>query len=105
MHISLAFEPPYKNRQTGLLLELFRKPFYFSHCHRASDRQEPFQPTLPLPPGGAPWGHHTHKVHTVLSQPVEALEEEEESEEGHKTGAEVIPEDCEGKAGLGHCIP
>lgn len=47
----------------------------------------------------------THKVHPVFRQPVEALEEEQECEKGHKTGAEVIPEDCEGKAGLGHCIP
>lgn len=47
----------------------------------------------------------THKVHTVLSQPVKTLEEEEESEEGNKAGAEVIPKDSEGQTRLSDGIP
>lgn len=37
----------------------------------------------------------THKVHPVFSQPVEALKEEQEGEEGDKAGWEVIPKDSE----------
>lgn len=46
-----------------------------------------------------------HKVHPVLSKPVEALEEQEESEEGHKAGTEVISEDGEGQASFRDRIP
>lgn len=38
----------------------------------------------------------TYKVYSVFGQPVEALEEEQQSEKGHKTGREVVPEDCKG---------
>ena len=47
----------------------------------------------------------THKVHTVLSQPVETLEEEKESEECNKAGAEVVPKDSEGQTSLSDGIP
>lgn len=47
----------------------------------------------------------THKVHPVLSQPVKALEEEQESEEGDKARGEVVPEHSEGQARLGHSVP
>lgn len=36
---------------------------------------------------------------------MEAFEEEEEGEEGHETGAEVVTEDGEGQAGLGDGVP
>lgn len=48
---------------------------------------------------------NTHKVHPVLSQPVEALKEKQEGEEGYEAGGEVIPEHSECQARLGHCIP
>lgn len=47
----------------------------------------------------------THKVHTVLSQPVKALEEEKESEECHKAGAKVIPKNSEGQTSLSDSVP
>lgn len=47
----------------------------------------------------------THKVHTVLSQPVKTLEEEKESEECNKAGAEVVPKDGEGQTSLSDSIP
>ena len=47
----------------------------------------------------------THKVHPVLSQPVEALKEEQEGEEGNKARGEVIPENSECQARLCHCVP
>lgn len=46
-----------------------------------------------------------HKVHPILSEPVEALEEEKEGEKGHKTGTEVISEDSEGQTSFRDCIP
>lgn len=42
------------------------------------------------------WIMFTYKVHSVFSQPMEALEEEQQSEKGHKTGGKVVPEDCKG---------
>lgn len=42
-----------------------------------------------------------HEVHTVVSQPVEGLEEQQHREQSHKLGREVIPEHSEGQAGLG----
>ena len=36
---------------------------------------------------------------------MEALEEEEEGEEGDEARAEVVPEDGEGQAGLRHSVP
>lgn len=48
---------------------------------------------------------NTHKVHPVLSQPVEALKEKQEGEEGYKAGGEVIPEHSECQARLGHRVP
>lgn len=47
----------------------------------------------------------THKVHPVLSQPVEALKEEQEGEEGDKARGEVIPKNSECQARLCHCVP
>ena len=47
----------------------------------------------------------THKVHPVLGQPVEALKEEEEGEEGDEAGGEVIPEHSEGQTGLSDSVP
>ena len=47
----------------------------------------------------------THKIHTVLSQPVKTLEEEKESEERNKAGAEVIPKNSEGQTSLSDSIP
>ena len=47
----------------------------------------------------------THKVHAVLGQPVEALEEEQQREEGHEARGEVVPEHGEGQAGLRHGVP
>lgn len=47
----------------------------------------------------------THKIHAVLSQPVETLEEEEEGEERNKAGAEVIPKDREGQTSLSDRVP
>lgn len=47
----------------------------------------------------------THKVHPVFCQPVKALEEEQEGEEGNKAGGEVVPEHSECQARLGHCVP
>lgn len=47
----------------------------------------------------------THKVHPVLSQPVEALKEEQEGEEGDKARGEVVPEHSERQARLGHRVP
>lgn len=47
----------------------------------------------------------THKVHPVLGQPVEALEEEQEGEEGDKARGEVVPEHGECQARLGHRVP
>lgn len=47
----------------------------------------------------------THKVHPVLSQPVEALKEEQEGEEGDKARGEVIPKHSECQACLCHCVP
>lgn len=47
----------------------------------------------------------THKVHTVFSQPVKTLEEEKESEECNKAGAEVVPKDGEGQTSLSDRIP
>lgn len=38
----------------------------------------------------------TYKVHSVFSQPVKALEEEQQREKGHKAGRKVVPEDCKG---------
>lgn len=50
-------------------------------------------------------GAALHKVHTVLSQPMETLEEEEESKERHKTRTEVIPKNSEGQTGFGDSVP
>ena len=36
---------------------------------------------------------------------MEALEEEQQGEEGHEAGAEVVAEDGEGQAGLGDGVP
>lgn len=36
---------------------------------------------------------------------MEALEEEQQGEEGHKAWGEVVPEDGEGQARLGHGVP
>lgn len=47
----------------------------------------------------------THKVHPVFSQPVEALEEEQECEEGDEARGEVVPEHSECQARLGHSVP
>lgn len=47
----------------------------------------------------------THKVHPVLGQPVEALKEEQECEEGDEARGEVIPENGERQARLSHRIP
>lgn len=47
----------------------------------------------------------THKVHTILSQPMETLEEEEESKERHETRTEVIPKNSEGQTGFGDSVP
>lgn len=47
----------------------------------------------------------THKVHPVFCQPVEALEEEQEGEEGDEAGGEVVPEHSERQARLGHRVP
>lgn len=47
----------------------------------------------------------TYKVHPVLSKPVEALQEEQESEQGYKARGEVIPEHSKGQARLCHRIP
>lgn len=47
----------------------------------------------------------THKVHTVLSQPVKTLEEKKESKERNKAGAEVVPKDGEGQTSLSDSIP
>lgn len=47
----------------------------------------------------------THKVHTVLSQPVKTLEEEKESKESNKAGAEVVPKDGESQTSLSDGIP
>lgn len=49
--------------------------------------------------------HFTHKVHPILSQPVEALQEEQEGEEGDKPRGEIISEHGEGQARLCHCVP
>lgn len=46
-----------------------------------------------------------HKVHTILSQPVETFEEEKKSEECNKAGAEVIPKNGEGQTSLCDSIP
>ncbi len=51
------------------------------------------------------WSLITHKVHSILSQPVKALEEEQEGEEGNKAWGEVIPEHSECQARLGHRVP
>lgn len=45
-----------------------------------------------------------HVVNSVVGEPVEGFEEEQDSEEGHKLRAEVIPEDCEGQTSLRHSI-
>lgn len=47
----------------------------------------------------------THKVHTVLGQPVEALKKKQKGEESNKPGREVISEHSECQARLSHCIP
>lgn len=47
----------------------------------------------------------TYKVHSVLSQPVEALQKQQEGEESNKAGREVISEHSECQARLSHCIP
>lgn len=49
--------------------------------------------------------HVTYKVHAVLGQPVEALEEEQQREERHEAWREVVPEHREGQAGLRHGVP
>lgn len=51
------------------------------------------------------WYRVTYKVHAVLGQPVEALEEEQQREERHKARREVVPEHGEGQAGLCHGVP
>lgn len=38
----------------------------------------------------------THKVYPVFSQPMEALEEKQQGEKGHKARGKIIPEDCKG---------
>ena len=45
-----------------------------------------------------------HIIDPVICQPVECFEEKEHSEQGHKLGTEVIPEDGEGQACLGDSI-
>lgn len=47
----------------------------------------------------------THKVHPVLSQPVEALKKKQKGEESNKAGREVISEHSECQARLRHRIP
>jgi len=36
---------------------------------------------------------------------MEALEEKQQSEKGHKARGKIIPEDCKGQAGLRYGIP
>lgn len=63
-------------------------------------------PGLPAPDSPSPEGASpTHKVHAVLRQPVETLEEEEEGEESHEAGTEVVPKDSKGQTCLGDGIP
>lgn len=73
-------------------------------AHPASPTQRPLHKPAPQPLQKIS-PDPTHKVHTVLSQPVKTLEEEEESEEGNKAGAEVIPKDSEGQTRLSDGIP
>lgn len=47
----------------------------------------------------------THKVHSILSQPVEALKEEQKCEESDEAGGEIIPEHSERQTRLSHCVP
>lgn len=47
----------------------------------------------------------THKVHPILCQPVEALEEEQEGEEGHEARGEIISEHSEGQTRLCDSVP
>lgn len=47
----------------------------------------------------------THEVDAVLSQPVEALEKEQEGEEGDEARGEVVSEHSECQARLSHSIP
>lgn len=54
---------------------------------------------------GSAFSFITHKVHPVLSQPVEALKEEQEGEEGDEARGEIIPEHSESQARLGHSVP
>lgn len=70
---------------------------------RLESSQPPTQSSLLYKP--AHWPLSTHKIHTVLSQPVETLEEEEESEECNKSRAEVIPKNGEGQTSLSNSIP
>lgn len=70
------------------------------HCPKPTHQANPWLPSAPentLNP--------THKVHTVLSQPVKTLEEEKEGEECNKAGAEVVPKDGEGQTSLSDSIP
>lgn len=47
----------------------------------------------------------THKVHSILRQPVEALQEEQQGEECDKAGGEIVPEHGEGQARFRHRVP
>lgn len=47
----------------------------------------------------------TYKVHPILGQPVERLEEQQHREEGHEFRIEVIAEHGERQAGFGQRIP
>ena len=44
-------------------------------------------------------------IDAIFSQPVETLEKQQDSEEGHKTRTEIISEDREGQTGFCYCIP
>ena len=50
-------------------------------------------------------GGSFHVVHSVLRQPVEGLEEEEEGELTHELGAEVVSEHRERQTRLRHRVP
>lgn len=47
----------------------------------------------------------THVIHSIFSEPVEALKKEQQREEGHEFRAEVIPEDREGQTSFGDGVP
>lgn len=54
---------------------------------------------------GSAFSFITHKVHSILSQPVKALKEQEEGKEGDEARREIIPEHSESQARLGHSVP